>query len=112
MKLAVSEELWMALERTDTNQAELARRAGTSPQYVTKVFRGTTNFTLESVVSLFYHVGYEIEFSARPRSGTAVKGCYFQPEQMKPLAAMSEGFKPWKASTPLEEKANDPALAA
>lgn len=112
MKLAVSEELWMALERTGTSQAELARRVGTSPQYVAKVFRGTTNFTLESMVSLFYHVGYDLEFSARPKANTAIKACYFESGAVQPIGGMFKDFKRWVGTTPLKEKANDQALAA
>lgn len=34
------------------NKAELARRLGTSPAYVTKVLRGDVNFTLRTIAKL------------------------------------------------------------
>lgn len=112
MKLAVAEELWQALESTGTTKAELARRAGTSPQYITKVFRGTTNFTLESLVGLFYHVGYEMEISAKPRAGVFANLVPFERRQMQPYVFNGETI-PMKASTlSLEETADDQALTA
>jgi transcriptional regulator with XRE-family HTH domain len=109
MKLAVADELWMALERTGTAQAELARRAGTSPQYITKVFRGTTNFTLESMVGLFYHLGHEFEISARSKPGTANGIEYFRTAILSPDAIPGAG---WNKTGPAKEKTNDSAIAA
>lgn len=46
------EDLWRLMEDQGVNKAELARRIGKTPAYVTKVFRGTSNFTIESMVKL------------------------------------------------------------
>ena len=34
------------------SQTELANKIGTSPAYITKIFRGDTNFTIETMVKL------------------------------------------------------------
>lgn len=47
-----TEDLWHLMEDRDVNKAELARRIGKTPAYVTKVFRGNSNFTIESMVKL------------------------------------------------------------
>lgn len=110
MKLAVSEELWGALERTGTSQAELARRVGTSPQYITKVFRGTTNFTLESMVALFYHSGYELEFSARPKVGVVTNALPFR--HLQDYSTLAKSYQPTAPNGISGEWCYDPAIAA
>lgn len=49
-KIEFAEEMLRRMEQEGVSRAELARRMGTSPAYVTKILRGTTNFTLESMV--------------------------------------------------------------
>lgn len=39
------------------SNAELARRLGTSPAYVTRLFRGTTNLSVQTMVKLARAVG-------------------------------------------------------
>ncbi len=47
-----TEDLFRLMDVRGTNKAELARRIGKSPAYVTKVFRGNSNFTIDSMVKL------------------------------------------------------------
>lgn len=47
-----TEDLFRLMEGRDVTKAELARRIGKSPAYVTKVFRGNSNFTIDSMVKL------------------------------------------------------------
>jgi transcriptional regulator with XRE-family HTH domain len=47
-----TEELNRLAEIEGISRAEIARRLGTSAAYVTKVFRGDVNFTVESMVRL------------------------------------------------------------
>lgn len=42
--------LFRLMEDRGVNKAELARRIDKTPAYVTKVFRGNSNFTIESMV--------------------------------------------------------------
>lgn len=47
-----TEGLHALMARREVNKSELARRMDTSPAYITKVMRGSTNFTLASMVRL------------------------------------------------------------
>jgi transcriptional regulator with XRE-family HTH domain len=48
------------------SNVELARRLGKSRAYVTKVLRGTTNFTLESLVRIGRALSCEVELDLLP----------------------------------------------
>lgn len=47
-----TDDLYSLMETRGVNKAELARRIGSSPAYITKVLRGNNNFTIESMVRL------------------------------------------------------------
>lgn len=49
------------LEASGLSRSALARRLGASPAYVTKVLRGRTNFTLDSLVKIAAALGAEVE---------------------------------------------------
>lgn len=68
------EELVGGMEKAGISRAELARRLGTSPAYVTKVLRGNANFTLVSLVKLARAVGGELRISIEPPRSQRVKG--------------------------------------
>jgi transcriptional regulator with XRE-family HTH domain len=65
--LRVAEEVFLALERCGITRAELARRLGTSPAYVTKVLRGNANFTIETLARLAHALDGEFKFHIAPR---------------------------------------------
>lgn len=52
--------------------AELARRMGTSPAYVTRLFRGSANLSVETMVKLAQAVGdpLQVELAERADGGT------------------------------------------
>ena len=52
-----TEELNRLAEIEGVSRAEIARRLGTSAAYVTKIFRGDANFTIESMVKLARVIG-------------------------------------------------------
>lgn len=64
--LAFTEELVAHMERENISRAELARRLGTEPPYITKILRGTTNFTLNSMVRIAHAVGCEMQTHLQP----------------------------------------------
>jgi hypothetical protein len=70
--LEFTEALCRIMERDAVTRAELARRLDTSPAYVTKILRGTSNFTLESMVRVAWALGCEVKIQAvRPRPAPA-----------------------------------------
>ena len=50
----------------NVTRAELARRVGVSPAYITKVFRGTVNLTLETMSGLALAVGASVRLHVAP----------------------------------------------
>jgi transcriptional regulator with XRE-family HTH domain len=55
-----TEALARRMEEEGISRAELARRLGSSPAYVTKVLRGNVSFTLVTLVKLARAVGAEV----------------------------------------------------
>lgn len=55
--LEFTSQLNRLMQEQKINKVELAKRLGTSPAYITKVFRGDANFTLRSMVKLARTVG-------------------------------------------------------
>ncbi len=51
-KLDFTEEVVEHMDKGDINRVELAKRLGKSPAYVTKLLRGSNNFTLQTMVQL------------------------------------------------------------
>lgn len=71
LKLEISERIYAAMKQHGTSNAELARRLGKSRAYVTKLLRGTTNFTLESLVRIGRALSCEVEFELLPKARRA-----------------------------------------
>lgn len=64
--LAFTEELLALMDAQNVSRAELARRVGVSPAYITKVFRGTVNLTLETMSRLALAVGASVRLHVAP----------------------------------------------
>src|SRR5262245_35706483 len=64
--LRFTEELLALMEAQSVTRAELARRVGVSPAYITKVFRGTVNLTLETMSRLALAVGASVRLHVAP----------------------------------------------
>jgi len=64
--LEFTEELLAHMERENISRAELARRLGKKPPYVTKILRGTTNFTMDSMVRIARAVGCQYRSHLQP----------------------------------------------
>ncbi|QCB46621.1 helix-turn-helix transcriptional regulator [Hydrogenophaga sp. PAMC20947] len=56
---ALALEKWR--RRSEMSNTELAEKVGSSPAYMTKVFRGDTNFTIETMVKLARACGGRLE---------------------------------------------------
>jgi transcriptional regulator with XRE-family HTH domain len=56
-KLEFTEQLHRLMEQKGETRAGLAKKLGKSPAYITKIFRGNVNFTLESMVRLVRALG-------------------------------------------------------
>lgn len=63
LKVEISEQIYQAMNQQGISNADLARRLGKSRAYVTKLLRGTTNFTLESLVRIGRALSHEVEIN-------------------------------------------------
>lgn len=88
LKVEISERIYNAMKQQGVSNAELARRLGKSRAYVTKLLRGTTNFTLESLVRIGRALSCEVEFELLPKAA-----------QTKALAA-SKAVRKTSSKTP------------
>ncbi len=61
-----TEELHKLAEQKGLGRADLARLLGVSPAYITKVFRGDVNFTVETMVRLARAVGGKLHLHLTP----------------------------------------------
>jgi transcriptional regulator with XRE-family HTH domain len=61
--LEFTESLTRLMEQEGVSRAQLARRLGVSPAYVTKMLRGNANFTMRSMVK----AARALQASFRPR---------------------------------------------
>ena len=57
------------MERQGLSRAELARRLGATPAYVTKILRGKGNFTLGTMVRLARALGAELSIGLNAGTG-------------------------------------------
>jgi transcriptional regulator with XRE-family HTH domain len=55
-----TEELHNLAEQQQISRAELARLLGTSPAYITKIFSGNVNFTIDTMVRLARALGGQL----------------------------------------------------
>lgn len=62
-----TEDLCRVMAEKNVSRAELARRIGTSPAYVTKILRGNSNFTLSSMVRVAMALESEVRIHLSPR---------------------------------------------
>lgn len=65
-----TEQLHELMQRRRATKSELARRIGSSPAYVTKVMRGSTNFTLATMVRLTRALEGRLEIKIKPDPAT------------------------------------------
>ena len=64
--LSFTEDL-LKMMGDDVSQAELARRVGVSRGYVSRVFRGLENLTLETMTKLALAVGGSVQLHVAPQ---------------------------------------------
>jgi transcriptional regulator with XRE-family HTH domain len=65
--LEITEAVVRRMDELALSRSELARRLGTSPAYVTKILRGSANFTLASIVKLARALECDVSVRLAPR---------------------------------------------
>ena len=72
-KLDFSVELHRLLDRKVVNNTELAKRLGTSKAYITKLFRGDANVTIETMVKAACACGGRLHIHIADETASKVK---------------------------------------
>ncbi len=67
-----TEELVARMETCGLTRSALAAKIGSSPAYVTKILRGDTNFTLDSMVRIADALGCELTIGLQPSATAAI----------------------------------------
>jgi len=62
LKLEFAEEVGRLMEAKKMSRADLARKLGTSPAYVTRILRWTANLTLESMAKIALALDARVSF--------------------------------------------------
>lgn len=73
LKLDFAEEVGRLMEEQNVSRAELARRLGTSPAYVTKILHWTANLTLASMSKIALAFGSRVHLSLAPKNAPLAK---------------------------------------
>ncbi len=60
LKLTVAEDICRYMDDRGISRTELAKNLGTSKAYITKVLRGTSNLTLDSLVRIYASLGCDL----------------------------------------------------
>ena len=68
LKLDFAEEVCRLMEEQKVSRAELARRLGTSPAYVTKILHWTANLTLTSMSKIALAFGSRVYLNLAPKN--------------------------------------------
>ena len=68
LKLDFAEEVGRLMEEQKVSRAELARRLGTSPAYVTKILHWTANLTLTSMSKIALAFGSRVHLNLAPKT--------------------------------------------
>ena len=66
-----TEDLVSLMKTSGLTRTALAEKIGSSPAYVTKILRGETNFTLDSMVKIATALGCELTIGLRPLAPVA-----------------------------------------
>jgi len=64
--LEITEAIAVLMKEEEVTRSELARRIGKSPAYITKILRGSNNFTLRTISDIFFALGRSAHISLAP----------------------------------------------
>jgi predicted transcriptional regulator len=90
VEMDFTDSLESLMQRRGVNKSELARRIETSPAYITKILRGSTNFTLETMVKLVRALDGELHVRACAKEDDAR---WFHAIQSRPTTAATANVR-------------------
>ena len=93
VKIEIAEQIYRMMEKRNITQSDLARKLGKNRAYISKILKGTTNFTVETLVLIGRKLEAEWDFQLTNTEKPEVKSSHMEFESMKPAKAS----KPTKA---------------
>lgn len=82
-----TEELHKLSENKGLSRTDLARLMGVSPAYITKIFRGNVNFTIDTMVRLARRVGARLQLHLVPEESEAYPCDWNDASETEPLVS-------------------------
>jgi transcriptional regulator with XRE-family HTH domain len=115
-KLAVAflAELNAFMQKHEVSNAELARRAGVSPAYITKVFRGPSNLSIETLTKLADAVGCKVHLHLANHDADVRWFDVFQQQrtfQRETLPTATDFMRVMSQLKPINQEENDEKFA-
>ena len=101
--LEFTTKLYQLMKERNISKKELARRLNTSQAYITKIFRGNANFTIQTMTRLVRALDGELHIQITPREEKNVRWFKVMDGGKNETYALPE----WKSSI-LEEDASQP----
>ena len=71
------------MDQLNMSKADLAKKISSSPAYITKVLRGDSNLTIESLVKLSDAIDADLEINIRPRASKVHFDTFFHQHKTK-----------------------------
>lgn len=62
VKIEIAEQISRMMEKRNLTQSDLARKLGKNRAYISKILKGTTNFTIETLVLIGRKLEAELDF--------------------------------------------------
>jgi transcriptional regulator with XRE-family HTH domain len=94
--LDFTEEIVARMEQLGVSKSELANRLGKTPPFVTKLLRGSNNFTLETMVKVARQLKSEVRVHLQPE-GTMSE--WIDVLKKEPPEPATTAFVDWKSPT-------------
>ncbi len=111
VKFEITEEICKQMKANSITRTELAEKLGSSKAYVTKMLRGSSNFTLETLVNIAAALGCELNVRMCPEGFklSYLSATHRNNEADNQFAKFNKGRKiPFSASEePMEKECGD-----
>ena len=96
VKIEIAEQISRMMEKRNITQSDLARKLGKNRAYISKILKGTTNFTIETLVLIGRKLEAEWDFQLTDVEKPERRVYFMEPESFKPaigkLKAANEYF--------------------
>lgn len=83
VKIEIAEQISRMMEKRNITQSDLARKLGKNRAYISKILKGTTNFTIETLVLIGRKLEAEWDFQLTDVEKPERRVYFMEPESFK-----------------------------